>query len=88
MYTWTNTCASTLKSWTKSRHHSWISNTFCFSNTDFKWAAWDVASIELHINGMNTILTWNEANCIFVCEGVGERTITIVIKEEQLSVAF
>lgn len=34
---------------------------------DFERAARDVATIKFHINGMNTSLSWNEADCSLVC---------------------
>lgn len=61
------TCGSSLQAWAKSRHHAWVSDLTWFSHTDLKGAARNVATIEAYINGVDAVLTWDEADRVLVC---------------------
>lgn len=49
-------------------NHARVSNQPQVTHTHIKGAAGNVASIELDVYGVDSILPWNEANCIFVCK--------------------
>lgn len=61
-----STCGSSLQSRTVCCHHAWVSNQPWVSHSHVKGASRNVASIELDIYGVNSILPWNEADCILV----------------------
>lgn len=61
------TCASSLQSGTMCRHHARVSNQPWVPHSDVKGASRNVAPIELDIYGVDSILSWNEADCVLVC---------------------
>lgn len=66
------TCGASLQSGAVGGHHAGVSSLASLSNTDLKWTTRDVASIELHINQIEAILSRNEADCILVCRSERE----------------
>lgn len=61
-----STCGSSLQSRAMCCHHAWVSNQSCGAHSHVKRASRNVASIELDIYGVNSVLPWNEADCILV----------------------
>lgn len=61
-----DTCGSSLQSRAVSRHHAWVSDQTGVSHPHIKGASRNVAPIELDINGMHSVLPWNEADGVLV----------------------
>lgn len=57
------TCAAGLKSRSVSRHQTGISSVSRVSHSHVKGAAGNMAAVKLHVDGVHTILTWDEADC-------------------------
>lgn len=47
-------------------HHARVSNQPRVTHSHVKGASRNVASVELDIYGVNSVLPWNEADCILV----------------------
>ena len=60
------TCGSSLESRAVCRHHAGVSNQPGVAHSHVKGASRNVASIELDIYGVDSVLPWNEADCILV----------------------
>lgn len=61
-----STCASSLQSKAVCCHHARVSNQPRVSHSHVKGASGNVAPIELDIYGVDSVLPWNEADCILV----------------------
>lgn len=61
-----DTCGSSLQSRAVCRHHAWVSDQTGVSHPHIKGAPRNVAPIELDINGMHSVLPWNEADRVLV----------------------
>lgn len=62
----TSTCGSSLQSRAMCCHHAWISSQPGVTHPNVKGASRDVASVELDVYAMNSILPRNEADRILV----------------------
>lgn len=61
-----DTCGSSLQSCAVCRHHAWVSDQTGVSHPHVEGASGNVAPIELDIDGMHSVLPWNEADGILV----------------------
>lgn len=61
-----STCGSSLQSRAVCCDHAWVSNQPRVSHSHVKGASRNVASIELDVYGVNSVLPWNEADRILV----------------------
>lgn len=61
------TCGSSLQTWPKRRHHSWISDLTQFSYSDLEGTAGDMAAIKTNVYRMNSILLWDEPDSMLIC---------------------
>lgn len=62
------TCYATLKAWSIGSHKGWAVYLIWLAHSDFEGTAYYMAPIELHIDRMNAVFSWNEPNSIFVCK--------------------
>lgn len=61
-----STCGSSLQSRAMYCHHARVSDQPWVSHSDVKGAPRNVAPVELDIDGVDSVLPWNEADCILV----------------------
>lgn len=61
------TCGSSLETWSKCRHHSWISDLTRFSYSDLEGTAGHMAAVKTNIYRMNSILLWDEPDSMLIC---------------------
>lgn len=61
-----STCGSSLQSRAMCCHHARVSNQAWVSHSDVKGASGNVAPIEFDIYGVDSVLPWNEPDCILV----------------------
>lgn len=61
-----STCGSSLQARAVCCHHARVSNQTWVSHSDVKGASRNVTPIEFDIYGVDSVLPWNEADCILV----------------------
>ena len=62
------TCAASLKPRAEGGHSPWVCSLVGFPHTHVEGTSRNVATIEPDIDGVDAILTWNEADLILVCK--------------------
>lgn len=79
------TCGASLQSWSVCRHHPRVSGLAGLSDSNLERTTRDVTSIELHINQIETILSGDEPDCIFIYQTEGR---SVCNTSHQLSKCF
>lgn len=66
------TCGSSFQPRSEGRHHSWVSDLSDLSHADLEGTTGNVAPIETHFDGVDSVLPRDKPDGVLVCRGLAD----------------